>query len=344
MFRLMKYYFLVSCIAFLVACQQPATGSQPVTLSGYTMGTSYTVKINASIDDDTASAIHTALENELRDINAGMSTYLDDSELSRINQSPAGEWLPLSQPIYNVLLAAFQVNRQSLGYFDVTVGPLVNLWGFGPVRKNPGIPDDNDIAAAMKSVGMDKLLLDTNKALLKKTLQETYIDLSGIAKGYAVDSLGRILQDTYNLSSFMVEIGGEITARGVNTEGLPWQIGVEKPVSEGRVVDSILSLDNRSLASSGNYRNYFESGGKRFSHTIDPATGRPVTHNLAAVTVIHQQCMLADAWATALLAAGPDIGVQLANLHKLVAQFTVLEDGKYQHIYSRAYREFLQEK
>lgn len=337
-------HLIILSLVLLASCQQSATGPQPVTLSGYTMGTSYTVKINAPLDDNTASAIHESLENELRDINDSMSTYLENSELSRINRSPADEWIPLSQPLFRVLLAAFQVNRNSIGYFDITVGPLVNLWGFGPVAANSAIPDDKDIAAAMNSVGMDKLLLDTNEALLKKTLQETYLDLSGIAKGYAVDALGRILLDEYKLPDFMVEIGGEITAHGVNSEGVPWQIGIEKPVSLRRVVDSVITLENRSLASSGNYRNYFETGGKRYSHTIDPATGRPVTHNLAAVTVIHRECMLADAWATALLAAGPEIGMQLANLHQLAAQFTVVEEGKYVHIFSREYKKTFQEK
>lgn len=336
-------FILCYLLFYLTACDKTETGPQPVILTGSIMGTTYTVKINGSVDQDTTTAIHTELENKLQAINASMSTWLQDSELSRINQAAAEEWLPLSAPLFEVLLAAFQVNQQSIGYFDITVGPLVNLWGFGPENREPGIPDDDAITEAMASVGMDKLLLDTNNRTLNKTLQDTYIDLSGIAKGYGVDSLGQILKQKFNLHDYMVEIGGEITASGINPDGVPWQIGIEKPLVKSRDIDSVVSLENSALASSGEYRNFFEIDGKKYSHTIDPLTGRPVTHDLVAVTVIHSQCMLADAWATALLAAGPDLGMQLANMNKLAAQFTIREDGKFRRLFTSSFRNHLQE-
>ena len=328
-------------ITGLVACSGPEQAGQPVILTGFTMGTTYTVKLIDPVNDEKKQVILASIENILHEINAGMSTYLEDSELSRLNNSPGQTWINISPGLYRVIEIAMEVGRLSNGAFDPTIGPVVNLWGFGPVKRDGEIPDDDEIINAMQLVGLNKIELDNKKQAIRKADNGVYIDLSGIAKGYAVDRIAYKLSENFGLNNFLVEIGGEIRTYGKNPFGENWKIGIEKPETLERSVGEIITLGNNSLATSGDYRNFIEINGKHYSHTIDPATGKPVTHQLSSVSVIHPECVYADAWATTLLVAGPDRGLEMANKNGIAALFIVRQNDSFSELMSDRLSTFL---
>ena len=337
---MLRKFCIFFMITGLLACDETGQHYAAVTLTGFTMGTTYTVKLNDFVEEKSGKTIQETVERILEEINASMSTYRDDSELSRLNQSPGEIWIQVSPELFRVIETALEIGFMSNGAFDPTIGPVVNLWGFGPVQRN-GLPDDMEITQAMQLVGLDKISLDRQTQSVKKTYTDVYIDLSGIAKGYAVDRVAEVLEEEYSLQNYLVEIGGEIRSRGINPEGDNWQIGIEKPEIMHRSINTIISIGDNSLATSGDYRNFIEIDGIQYSHTIDPETGRPVTHSLASVTVIQPECMYADAWATALLVAGPGKGIELANRHGIAALFLVRENNGYTEMTSNAFSTFL---
>ena len=211
----------------------------------------------------------------------------------------------------------------------MTVGPLVNLWGFGPVPRGDTIPSDTEIREALQKVGYTKIHTQISPPAIKKDRPDIQIDLSAIAKGYAVDQVADYL-DRSRVLDYLVEIGGELRAKGKNAEGTAWRVGIEKPVPNKRAVHQVLHLRDQAMATSGDYRNYFEKNGQRFSHTINPRTGRPITHNLASVTVINPSSMRADAMATALMVLGPEVGYELAERQKLAALFILRDSDGFQ--------------
>jgi thiamine biosynthesis lipoprotein len=297
-------------------------------LSGSTMGTGYTVKYRHAADVPSVEAIQAEVEWQLAEINQSMSTYDANSELSRFNRSGSTEWVPVSTPLYTVLAAALEIGRQSSGAFDITIGPLVNLWGFGPENRSQDIPGADEIAAMLERTGHDKLMLDETARAVRKSRADVYVDLSAIAKGYAVDHIAAILE-RHGIGHYMIEIGGEIRVRGANAQQMPWRIGIDKPQTQGHAVQRVLILDNVALATSGNYRNYFMIGDRRYMHVIDPATGWPAESRLSSVTVLAETCMLADAWATALLVLGPERGLAIAEQLGLRALFIADLDGAF---------------
>jgi FAD:protein FMN transferase len=303
-------------------------------LSGSTMGTGYTVKYRHASDVPSVEAMQAEIEQQLADINQSMSTYDDDSELSRFNRSGSTGWIPVSNPLYTVLAAALEVGQHSKGALDVTIGPLVNLWGFGPENRTQDIPNADEITATLERTGHDKLMLDEIARAVRKTRPDVYVDLSAIAKGYAVDQIAATLE-RHGIEHYMAEIGGEIRARGTNAQQLLWRIGIDKPQTHGRSVQKVLSLDNAALATSGNYRNYFLIDDRRYMHVINPATGWPAESRLASVTVLAETCMLADAWATALLVLGIERGLAVAEQLGLQALFIVDQGGVFsEHVSS----------
>ena len=289
--------------------------------SGVAMGTTYSVAIVAPVLPIEKQALRQGLEALLEQTDREMSTYRADSELMRLNRAASGGWRPVSQPLLRVLQAAQETSQLSAGAFDITIGPLVNLWGFGPVEKKAAAPTEREIDAALERVGYQKLQLDAPAGAVKKA-PGLFIDLSAIAKGYGVDRIARYLQEL-GLNDYLVEIGGELRARGVNGDKVPWRVGIEKPLAGLRAVHRLIELRDTAMATSGNYRNFFEQDGVRYSHAIDPRTGRPATRRLLSVTVLHPAAMRADAWATALLIAGPEQGFALAEKHGLAAYFLI---------------------
>lgn len=316
-------FFCLFCV--LVAACNPVGGDKyHWQFSGNTMGTTYHIKAlgNAQIElskEDFAKEIDDALV----DFNQVMSTYIADSELSLFNKHAVKEWVSISPNLMSVLLLAHHVSKDSDGAFDITVGPLVNAWGFGP-QKREGAPSDEEIAEAMTLVGYQNLELDKAGLRIYKE-KGIYVDLSAIAKGYATDVIGELLE-VHGIHNYMVEIGGELKIRGHNFAEKPWTIGVEKPTLGHEGTMQKVSGDNVGIATSGDYRNFYEVDGKRVSHTLDPKTGKPIEHNLASVTVITDTGGAADAYATAINVLGPDLGYDLAT-EKGLAVFMVIRDG-----------------
>lgn len=320
---------LVGNVWLFLACQSDTPHRGLTELQGTTMGTSYTVKLVELAAELEPASIQAEIDVILENINRQMSTYLDDSELSRFNRSRSPEWTAVSPELAEVLKQAQQLGALTNGAFDVTVGPLVNLWGFGPAAGEDEVPAEQEIRDVMSRVGYQALQVSRSPPAVRKDRPDLYVDLSAIAKGYAVDAVAEYLQ-TLDIEDYMVEIGGEIRARGRNARDTLWRIAIEKPSSGSRVLHTVIELDDVGLATSGDYRNYFEQAGRRYSHTIDPATGRPVTHSLASVTVAHPSTMQADALATALMVLGPEAGYRFAEEHALAALFIVKgEDGFY---------------
>jgi len=289
------------------------------------MGTTYTVKIAEPVTPDAAASLKIRIDEVLGRINGSMSTYDPGSELSIINRSGAQQWIEVSNDLFEVLSIAATVHGDSGGAFDVTVGPLVNLWGFGPHDAAPGPPSPEQLKQASAFVGFDHLSLRLTPPSIMKAHRDVYIDLSAIAKGYAVDRLAALIEHN-GLEHFMVEIGGEIKLSGRNPGGTGWRIALERPDGDRIVPDEVLTLSDMALATSGNYRNFREIEGQRYGHTLDPRTGAPVTHRLAAVTVLHEDAVWADAYATALMVLGPESGPDLASNLGIAARF-VLRDG-----------------
>ncbi len=302
----------------------PPAREELLTFSGPTMGTAYRVQVipdRQSTDTAYAARLSAAIEETLESVNQNMSTYSPDSELSRFNASDGEERFTISEDTAAVFACALEVAEASGGAFDITVGPLVNAWGFGPNGRHQP-PTDEELTALRSHVGYQKLHLDVEASTIQTIDAALYCDLSALAKGFAVDQIAEAL-DELGTGRYLVEVGGEVRARGMNQRGEAWSLGIEKPVDIGRELQRTVRLHDVSLATSGDYRNFYEQDGLRLSHTIDPRTGRPVAHRLASVSVIHPSCMYADAYATTLMVLGPDDGLAWAEDHGLAALFLV---------------------
>ena len=309
----------------LGACGARATLAE---FHGSTMGTTYSVKIADLPPTLDSNTLHGEIEAVFARINEQMSTYLEDSHLSRFNAGHGTRWFSAPVELVTVVQQAQRLSELTGGAFDVTVGPLVNLWGFGPPARPERPPSAEAIADVRQRIGYRKLDVRMSPPGLKKSIPDLYVDLSAIAKGYAVDQVAEHLEQR-GVSNYLVEVGGEIRGLGHNARYVPWQIAIEKPVSGTRVVQQIIAVDGVSIATSGDYRNHFEHQGRRFSHTIDPNTGSPVTHALASVTVLNPSATYADALATGLMVLGPESGYELAEREGLAALFIVKTEGDF---------------
>jgi thiamine biosynthesis lipoprotein len=295
-------------------------------INGATMGTTYRILV---VEPDLEKAgqvdLGQAITDTLDSVNASMSTYLPHSEISRFNDRISTEPMAISQGFAQVVQHARGVSLATQGAFDVTVGPLVDAWGFGP-KGDQEIPSDEALAALSAHVGFEKILLVDGS--LAKTDPRLRIDLSAIAKGWGVDQMALLLAQRGH-TDFLVEIGGEIQARGHNPYGDLWQLGIEAPVEGERSVQQVVGLRDQAMATSGDYRNFIGEGAQRRSHTVDPRTSRPVTHSLASVSVVADDCTDADAWATALSVLGPEEGFVLAESRQIAAFFLIRENGQF---------------
>ncbi len=291
-------------------------------LGGSALGTTFNVSIVEPPENLDTAKLEADIVATLKRIDDLASTWRADSELSVFNADQSIDWIIVSAEFCDALATALDLGRVTDGAFDVTVGHLVDLWGFGPGGQVTEPPADAEIDKALEAVGYGMIEADCAEKLVRKDHAQMYVDLSGWAKGHAVDELAGLL-DAGGLENYLVEIGGEIRVRGHNSEAANWALAIEAPSTSERVPHAIVRVTNTSVATSGDYRNYFEHGGTRYSHTIDPRTGRPVTHDLAAVSVIHASAAYADALATALLVLGPEAGPALARQLDLAAYFLV---------------------
>ncbi len=309
----------------LVGCQELGAGTDLTVIDGETMGTTYSVKIadapNALGRERAGSDINRLLET----VNQQMSTYRPDSELSRFNEAGAGTWIDVSPDTATVITEARRLSDLTEGAFDTTVGPLVDLWGFGPGNDSKSVPSETRIADVRAKIGFRNVHLRSSAPALSKDSDAIRVDLSGIAKGFGVDKIADYLEQA-GARHFLVEVGGDMRSRGLNASGKAWQIGIEKPLTGRGQLQQIVPLSDRAMATSGDYRIFFEREGTRYSHIVNPQTGRPVSHALASVTVVAETAMQADALSTALFVLGPDAGLELAKTQNIAA-FFIAKDG-----------------
>jgi thiamine biosynthesis lipoprotein len=310
-----------------VACDGTVT-REGERFQGESMGTTYLVRLAETLSESERLGVAREIQDSLEDVNRRMSNYLPDSEVSRFNRAEAGVPVSISRETFDVVAEAVRVSELTGGAFDVTVAPLVRLWGFGPGASDRAAPpSESDVRAAQSRVGFGNLVLDDDALTLTKRIDGLECDLSGIAKGYAVDRVAAALE-ARGYRDYMVEVGGEVRTRGKNAQGQAWRLGIEKPVPGARDIERIVTLSGLSLATSGDYRNFYELDGKLRSHLIDPRTGRPVEHRLASVSVVEQTCMTADALASGLLVLGPERGYELAVEQDLSVLFLMRnQDG-----------------
>ena len=317
------------------ACQN--NNYKIVLINGLTMGTTYSIKIKTTDAAVNKEKIRADIEKILLEINQKMSTYIVDSELSVINFSNSLDSNLISDDLFKVISHANTISKTTNGAFDITVGPLVNLWGFGPNKSENKIPSNEEIELIKKNIGYKKIYLNKETTSIKKLHPDLYVDLSGIAKGFAVDKIALYL-NSYNLENYLVEIGGELIAKGTNEDNEVWQIGIENPNNN---LAKIIGLKDIAMATSGDYRNYFEKNGVRYSHTINPNTGKPIKHKLASVTVLDKTAMNADALATAFMVLGPAKTIELANELKIGVYLIIKNDENFYEEYNEYFEPFI---
>ena len=326
-------FALVWVTVFLSGCDRTP---EVIKISGGKMGTTYHITIVA--EQPAPSDLAEQIDAVLTQVDQSMSTYKPESELSQFNGLAAGQSMTVSKGLWEVLAISKTIWQQSDGAFDPTIGPAVDLWGFGPVQTYDRVPSEEEIAQTLLGTGYQHLLMSDDRTISKDL--PIRLDLSAVAKGYAVDQVADLLE-SLALPDYLVEIGGEMRVSGLNPEGGPWRVAVESPDASG-TVDTILPLHNVAVATSGDYRNYFEKDGKRYSHTIDPKTGAPITHNLASVTVIATRCADADAWATAFSVMGPERALSLANNLSIPMYMLVHVDGQFKALSSNGFGRYLE--
>nr|WP_206384330.1 FAD:protein FMN transferase [Vibrio fluvialis] len=325
----------LASLLLLAGCEQPP---QQVHLSGPTMGTSYNIKYLQQDGLPSSDDLHKEIDRLLEEVNDQMSTYRKDSELSRFNQYQGIDPFEVSNQTATVVREAIRLNGLTEGALDVTVGPLVNLWGFGPEARPEVVPTDAELAERKANTGIHHLSVDGNK--LSKDLPHLYVDLSTIAKGWGVDVVANYIE-SQGIHNYMVEVGGEIRLKGLNRDGVPWRIAVEKPTVDERSIQEIIEPGDMAIATSGDYRNYFERDGVRYSHIINPQTGRPIHNRVVSVTVLDKSCMTADGLATGLMVLGDEKGIEIAEQNHIPVFMIVKTDDGFKEIASSAFKPYL---
>jgi thiamine biosynthesis lipoprotein len=284
------------------------------------MGTSYSVQVVKREDGTANKDLSNGIQSALDLIDNLMSTWQPDSELMQFNAASASKWFAVSDDTFHVIRLAQDISEKTGGAFDITLEPLIELWGFSAKYTNDRVPSPAEVNQARSQTGYSNLLVNVANHAIKKEKSALRLNVSAIAKGYAVDKVADYLA-AQGYDNYLVEVGGEIRARGSKSDGTKWKIAIESPVTDGRKVQQIMSITDEGMATSGDYRNYFEKDGKRYSHTIDPATGYPITHRLASVTVISKKTAVADALATALMVMGTQKGFRFCQKNRIPAYF-----------------------
>nr|WP_217273809.1 FAD:protein FMN transferase [Vibrio coralliilyticus] len=319
----------------LAGCEKPV---EQIHLSGPTMGTTYNIKYIESEGIPSPEVLQKEVDRLLEEVNDQMSTYRKDSELSRFNQNQTSTPFEVSPQTATVVKEAIRLNGLTLGALDVTVGPLVNLWGFGPEARPEVVPTDEELAARKANTGIQHLTVEGN--LLTKDIPNLYVDLSTIAKGWGVDVVADYIQ-SQGIQNYMVEVGGEMRLKGVNREGVKWRIAIEKPSADERAVQEIIEPGDMAVATSGDYRIYFERDGVRYSHIINPQTGKPIRHKVVSVTVLDKSSMTADGLATGLMVLGEEQGMKIANENNIPVFMIVKTEDGFKEMASEAYKPFM---
>jgi len=335
---------LVVLLTISIAACFPSNNSakKEILLQGRTMGTTYNVKVVAIPEHIEALKLQEKIDAVLVQVNQEMSTYISNSEISRFNKSPSTEPIEISTGFARVLKESIRLGEMSSGKLDITVAPLVNLWGFGSEQRPETVPSDEIITNTRARTGLKNLHLNGNK--LSKDLPNLYVDLSTTAKGYGVDVVAELIEEN-GIANYLVEIGGEMRLKGFKHTGELWAIAIEKPIldpsGEQRAVHQVIIPKDNAVATSGDYRNYFEANGQRFSHIIDPATGKPINHNLVSVTVIAPSSMTADGLSTTLMVMGVEQGMKFSVENDIAALFIYKTEHGFDDQFTVKFKQYL---
>ncbi len=338
--HLCKTLYLICLLSFFSGAGVHAMAREYI-IQGQTMGTFYTVKLVSSKKQSIA-LWQKKIDTRLQQINTGLSMYDPASRISRFNNLGADQPFRLSKDFVQVLQTAEQVYRLTHGAWDGTVKPLVDIWGFGTKKSPESPPDPGAITEALSCTGFHHLVLE-NTHLFKKKACIT-LDLGSIAKGFGVDAVAQVLAAS-GIDNFLVEIGGELYGSGLNRQKNPWSVGITNPVatSSDQGLYKVITLENRAIATSGNYRNFFDMAGKTYSHIIDPTTGFPVDNQVVSVSVIAQNCTFADGLATGLMVMDPADAIDLVNSLEDVECLIIQKTGtRFREITSRRFHTFVQ--
>jgi len=327
---LLRALAVAASLALAACAGQPQTAAETL-ISGETMGSAWTARLAGALPAS-AEELRAGAQARFDAVNLALSTYRADSALSRFNDDDRGEWVSVDPELGEVLAYALGLAERSGGAYDVTVGPLVNLWGFGPGPSTRQVPDTAAIDAARARVGWRGVEVDlaNNRARKRPGMR---VDLSSLGKGRGVDRVAEYL-DARGITNYLIDLSGKLRARGRNARGEPWRVAVERPTadvtSDARDIEpAVVALHDESVATAGDYRRFFESGGRRYSHIIDPRTGFPVAHDTVSATAIAADCMQADALATVMMVMPPAEALALADRSRLRALFISHIDGKY---------------
>ncbi|PWW16141.1 MULTISPECIES: FAD:protein FMN transferase [Pseudidiomarina] len=333
---MLRVWLALVGLAFFVSCTH---APQQLAVSGKTMGTTYHISYVTANPQHSPEQVKQRVDAVLEQINSQMSTYDPQSELSLFNSRQTTEPVVISRSLETVIRRALEIANETDGVLDVTVGPLVNLWGFGPLAKPERKPTEAELQAMLDEVGYQHVHVENHQ--LRKAKPEIYIDLSTIAKGYGVDRVA-VLLEQMEITNYLVEIGGEMRTRGTKPGNQPWRIAIEKPVTSERSVQRVIEPGDAGIATSGDYRNYYEEDGVRYSHIIDPRTGYPIQHNLVSVTVVAPTSMDADAYATALTVMGPEQALAFAEQKGLAVLLISREAEGFKEESSTAFKQYQQ--
>ena len=310
--------FSVLSLAALAGC---GDGARPLELHGPAMGTTYSVIVTSLPQGTHEADVRAAIETVLASADQHLSGWNAASEVARFNAGRTTDWQPASPVLLEVLAEARAVHDASGGAFDVTVAPLVRAWGFGAqAGTQPRVPAADELSLLLEQTGFGRLELRRDPPGLRKSVPDLQIDLDGIAPGWAVDRIGARLE-ALGIRDYLVELGGEVRASGHSPDARPWRIAVERPLAGERRPQAVIEVERGGVSTSGDYREFLDVGGRRVSHTIDPRTGEPVAHGLAAVTVVARSAAEADAWATALMVLGREQGLHVAQRLGLAVLF-----------------------
>jgi thiamine biosynthesis lipoprotein len=335
----LKSLVIIILVIVLTACFTSKNPKKEVIfLQGLTMGTTYNIKLVVKNDSIKIETLQGEIDSLLKQVNQEMSTYIPTSELSLFNKSQSTEPVEISPGLQRVIKESIRLGQMSEGKLDITIGPLVNLWGFGPQNRPETVPSDKMLAATKGRIGLKFLSLEGNK--LTKAIPELYVDLSTTAKGYGVDVVAELIEKK-GIQNYLVEIGGEMRVKGFKASGELWVIAIEKPMTDVRSIHQFIVPKDNAVATSGDYRNYFEAEKMRFSHIIDPDTGKPINHKLVSVTVIHPSSMTADGLSTAMMVMGADKAFEFANQHNIAAYIISKTDNGFKEQITVKFMPFL---
>lgn len=330
MMRFKINLLFVALMSLLMGCDDTSSKAHDaMVLEGKTMGTVWRVSL-AGVEAGRRAALQQRIQQRLDADDAELSTWKPTSVLSRFNQSRATTPQPVSENMADIVTIALRIGKKTSGAMDITVGPLVNLWGFGPDKQPSHIPDDSQIAAAKALTGLQHLrvIQGGEGQWLQKDLPGLYVDLSTVGEGFATDHLARLMEQE-GINNYLVSVGGAVLSRGMNAQNQPWRVAIQKPTDRENAVQARVDLQGHGISTSGSYRNYYELDGKRLSHIIDPATGRPIEHKLVSATVIATTALEADGWDTGLMVLGTEKAKALAIKEKLAVYLITREGDRF---------------